>query len=188
MPTTTLILAQGDPKRVRKKIWEAMSRLWGDAAIHAVKVAATNVASSTGMSAASLLPMIEKASLVSKTLGAKAQADVLSDIKARQKFDRRAGLVPPDMPYIKGTTDMSHYKVIKEGIAAGKEFSNFSVGRPTNPVFSFEFSINVFQYKFWESAWGSLDAGNAAFMTFLHANFNKYMPTFQELFPSRKIG
>ena len=174
-------LPDGNPARVRKLMWEAYARLWGDAAMYAVKVAATKVAVDTGMSAASLIPAAEKAGVLAGRIG---EGEVLeADIKSRQKRTRRKGLTLMDENY-RG----DRYKEIKEGIAAGKDFTTVEAGDPSNPKFVFEFIINVFQYEFWESAWGSLEAGTQAFINFLNENFDRYMPTFDKLFPPKRLG
>lgn len=163
-------------------MWEAYARLWGDAAIYAIKEAATQIAVNTGMSAASLLPAIGEASKVSSALGAKEQAALLTDIKSRQKNSKLKGFTD-----ISGSYTGDKYREIKAGIAAGKEFTTFEVGTPANPNFEFGFLIGVFQYEFWEPVWGSLDRATQAFINFLNANSSAYMPSFEKLFPVKRV-
>jgi len=154
MPPTIKLrarLIKVNPTRFNKILFDEASRIFGEAALEFIRETAKHVAVDTGMSLASL----------------RAAGDSLgvgdSGISITPKRGPRPGFVPPELPYVKGSTDMSRYKSIKEGIAAGKDAAKIIAGSPSKPVFRFEFTIKVFQYLYWEAIWQSTLYGQEAF-------------------------
>lgn len=174
-------IPSANPDRVRNMIFEALAKLWGEAAFYAVKIMVTKVAVDTGMSAASLIYAAEKAGLIAGQIGRGELIE--TDIAARRKRVQRKGVTPPEG----GKSDKSMYKEIKTGIAAGKDFTELEVGTPTAPNFTFIFLINVFQYEFWEPVWGSIEAGLEAFREYWSGNLRRIFPPMDDLFPPKGI-
>lgn len=143
--------------------YEAAKRLWKDAAKEFIKTAVSSIVIDTGMSAASMLPLAEKADY---------ETELYAEIAGRVKRSKRQGLT-----YLDGSYDRSRFREIKEGIAAEEKKSKLLFGSEKRPFMQFSFTITVYQYDRWEPRrWHSLNKGSTAFITFIDENWDYYFP------------
>ena len=158
-----------DLDRWTKEFKKGMERLWKAAIGEFVTsiVLLDMVPVDTGMSLASL----HDAAVVARIWG-----DVKSAIIFKRKNTRRKGLTEID-----GNYDKSRFREIKEGIAAASKATSISFDLPR---LEFNFSIEVFQWWFWEikqGRWTSLEPAADAFIKFINENWEQYVPGLEAL-------
>lgn len=101
----------------------------------------------TGMSRSSLLPLARAVNAATNIVTSFTPA------RGPQK-----GLVLRDGGYAS-----SRFKGPAEGERAGENAFDLVLGNAKNPVFTFRFRINVFQWRHWEGVWAALEKGREAF-------------------------
>jgi hypothetical protein len=71
------------------------------------------------------------------------------------------------------------------GEKAGENAFDLDYGTPDGQMYKFEFRIVVYQYRFWEHEWRSLERAGNAFETYLRDNAINYIPPLSEWFTQR---
>jgi hypothetical protein len=114
----------------------------------------------TGMTGASLIPLAEQV---------RAKTRVTSEVTSRRVRKFRKGLT-----LISGSYVAKDFKSMDAGRRAAKGASKVEFPTNTSPKAFFEFRITVFQHKFWEPSWNSIEAAERAFITFFRNNAEEY--------------
>ena len=147
-----------------------MKRLWQNAIGEFIRTLVYEdlVKVDTGMSVASLHDA---------AVSARMWGEVEANIAFKRKNTHRKGLTD-----IRGRYHRDMFRDVKAGVAAARKATKISFDLP---VMEFNFSIEVYQWAFWEGRWDSLEKGADAFIKFIDDNYAKYMPGFEELFKMR---
>jgi len=145
------------------EFYNAAKRLWKDAAKKFIDSAVSSIVIDTGMSAASMLPLAEKADY---------ETELYAEIVGKVQRVRRKGLT-----HIDGSYDASRYREIKEGVKAEEKKSKLLVGSEKRPFMQFYFTITVYQYARWEKRrWHSLEKASDEFIKYIDENWEYYFP------------
>jgi hypothetical protein len=143
--------------------WVAMKRLWKNATKEFIRSAlfgTNSVHILTGMSAASFIPLARQAGIA---------RTVESYVIAKSKGAKKG------LTLMSGDYSKSRWKGIQEGQKAGSD-SKILYGSEKRPHMVMIFSINVYQYAYWEPLWRTMDSALATFHNFIKENHDKYFP------------
>ena len=143
-----------------------LKRLWRDSVRVFVLAMSSKMQIDTGMSIASLAP-----------LGAQIRLQKLILEITRGRGPRHGTREKARRGYtdINGSYHPSQFKSRAHGKALGQSAYDLEFGSPTAPDLLFSFKIVVFQHKFHEPDWKSLEAGKEAFREFFEINFSEYI-------------
>lgn len=147
-----------------KKYYTAMRQLWKEGIRVFIDVAVDTMADSrnptidTGMSAGSLIPLAREV----RGTTISTRQFILSN---RQHISRRGYGYDPH-----------GFRSIGAGEALGEDAYSTSYGTVDEPIFSFSFDINVFQYQIHEDSWKSLDKAEDEMLRFITSEYERYVP------------
>lgn len=110
----------------------------------------------TGMSRSSLLPLARAINAATATV---VESSIIGARSPRKGLTLRDG-----RSYAK-----DRFKGPREGEEAGERAFDLVLGNPKNPVFTFRFRINVFQWRHHEERWNAIGKGEAAFKEHIRA-------------------
>lgn len=153
-----LDVSNGQILKVLKTYHNRLKSLWRDSVKAFILATVDKMHVDTGMSVASLAPLGAKVKL---------QSVILEMARGRG----------PRLGYtdISGAYNPTQYKSIAHGKSLGSKAYQLEFGTPSEPNLLFIFDIVVFQHKFHEPTWDSIEAGKAAFLDYFNSNFASYI-------------
>lgn len=158
--------------KITKKIHERLRMFWRTAAKDFLAAIIADPSPGrigwhvdTGMSLGSLIPLATDLKMKTKVMNAIIH-NPRGKIRTRDYWKDLQGNLN------KGKRD------IARGIAEAQRLHNYhlSYGTPSRPVLHFDYSIAVFQYAEWESAWDTIADGSAAFRLTIKEAFSEFLP------------
>lgn len=149
------------------ELHKKIGMMWSGAIMAFVRTAALGdgMHIETGMSAASLLPVLDKAQFRGVT---RFRASTESEIRSHITKEVVNGGTSPDGVYHPASSGFR--RSFEQGIKEGKLGTKVSYGSTARPLFQFHYAIQPYQWQINENDWGVLEVAQRAFIDYVEAN------------------